>query len=433
MLATEFIAKKRDGGEITLAEFREFFAPYLTGHVTDYQVSAFLMAAYLKGLNQNETAALTQTIHKSGHSFAWGSEAGRVVDKHSTGGVGDKTSFVILPLVALAGGLVPMISGRGLGHTGGTLDKLESIPGLNVRLSVTEAQKITLEHGGVFVGQTSELAPLDGRLYALRDVTATVTSVPLITASILGKKLSEGLNALVLDVKYGSGALIADPLKATELARSLTEVAKICGLKANALITSMNSPLGRFAGNRLEIFEIVEILKGQGNTDVRDLSLELAARMVQSFDPLRSHAAILDQLTSYLLNGQAYEKFCAIIKAQGADPRVLEIENFYFGSRIRKDIFLDGQGYVEAIDVRKVGMALVLLGGGRERQEDTIDTQVGFGKLAHVGEYLDGQTPVAEVFGNDPERVALASRWLQEAYKLGPNKVVENRILSRVE
>ncbi len=419
-MAQEIIRKKRHGHELSAAELKDFFAGYLAGRIADYQASALLMACFLKGMTKSETSTLTRIMRDSGRVMQWEGDHKNVVDKHSTGGVGDKTSLVLLPLCVLEGVRVPMMSGRGLGHTGGTLDKLESIPGIRVRITADETKSLVSQFGGAFIGQSGDLAPLDQKLYALRDVTATVESIPLITASILSKKLAEGLGGLVLDIKVGSGAFMETTEAATALAHSLIEVARQCDLKARCLLTNMDTPLGKSAGNTLEVLECIEILRGEGPKDTTDLSVRLAAEMINLATPGRSQESIELALRQHLSSGSAFERFCAIIAAQGGDTTFLRAPDKFKRAAIQKPVIANAPGrtHVAKIDVRKLGLAIVELGGGRRLLTDNIDHAVGLSEMAHVGDNLSSDQPVAIIHGNDPHKVSRAAELVAAAYEL---------------
>jgi pyrimidine-nucleoside phosphorylase len=424
----QIIRKKRDGQELSAAELGEFFNGFINGEITDYQVSAMLMAIFLNGFNVQETAELTRLSRDSGSVLSWDYPVELVVDKHSTGGIGDKTSLILMPLVILEGLKVPMISGRGLGHTGGTLDKLEAIPGMNPKPDVDAARKMIDQVGGVFMGQTDEIARLDRQLYALRDVTSTVESMPLIVASILSKKLAEGLGGLVLDVKFGSGAFMSEYSNANSLAESLVDVSKRLGLRAKAMLTSMNSPLGDRAGNTLEILEVVEVLQGAGPQDTRDLSVELAAAMVEMAYPERSAAEIRTKLYGHLESGAAFEAFAMIINAQGGDSSYLYEVGKFNRAKYKVAVTAQTDGYVEAIDVRALGEAIVQLGGGRTKADQKIDPDVGLSELKQVGQgVVSGQT-LALIECNDLSLGEGLKSLVSNAYTIGPNQLTEKRI-----
>ena len=415
----EIIRKKRDQEELTPQDLQEFFSGYLNDKVADYQVSALLMAMFCRGLSAKEASELTKIMRDSGDVLSWPGEQGTLVDKHSTGGVGDKTSMILLPLCALAGVRIPMISGRGLGHTGGTLDKLESIPGINVRLDINAAREIVGALGGAFMGQTDRLAPLDRQLYSLRDVTATVENIGLITSSILSKKAAEGISGLVLDVKFGSGAFMKELSDARQLANSLKSVWEHMGLKAKCMLTDMNSPLGRTAGNSLEMIECVEVLRNAGPADTRQLSLQLAVEMVRLAFPQRSPTDIQKELEGYLADGQAFERFCSIIAAQGGDVEVLKDTSKFPNAKITEPLHATTSGYVQRINVHNLGLAVLALGGGRKKTTDPIDYAVGLSALMHVGEKVDETTPLCILHANCNDTLAAAKNTLSDCFEIG--------------
>lgn len=384
------IAKKRDGAELTADELEYLISSYARGGLADYQMSALAMAILLNGMTAAETTELTRCMLRSGIELRW--EIDRpVVDKHSTGGVGDKVSIPLAPLLACCNVAVPMISGRGLGPTGGTLDKLESIPGFRTDLPIEEIQRIVREVGCVICGATDNLAPADRKLYALRDVTATVESIPLITSSILSKKLAEGLNALVLDVKFGSGAFMQTQQQATELAKSLSSVGNQSGVRTSALLTDMNQPLGRAAGNANEIDESIAVLKGEGPTDVTELTLALGAELLVQAGASDSNEAANALLQNAIDSGAGLEKFHEMVAAQGGDlkaPRRLAS---------RSEIVSQQEGYVNAIDTRALGFAIIDLGGGRRKLGDDINHSVGIEMLVKIGQRVDRGEAMMEV------------------------------------
>jgi pyrimidine-nucleoside phosphorylase len=425
MIPQEIIRIKRDGGELSEREIRGFFEGFLNQEIADYQVTAMLMAIYLRGMSMAETSTLTQIARDSGKVLKWPEGLGPVVDKHSTGGVGDKTSLIILPLCLLEGVRVPMIAGRGLGHTGGTLDKLAAIPGMRVFLSAEEANAQMQKLGGFFAGQTDEIAALDKRLYQLRDVTATIECNPLIVASILSKKLAEGLSALVMDVKFGSGAFMVSIQSARNLARDLIDVGARCGLRVRTVLSDMNSPLGSYAGNALEIFECIEVMRGRGQKDLTDLTIELAAQMIDFAYPGQEILAIKERLYSHLRSGNCYEKFAEIIRCQGGDTQFLEKESNFFQAKITKEVTIPGGGaFVDQIDVRELGLAILTLGGGRKVAADSINPYVGLSALKRVGDSLAPDEPVAIIHGNDASQVAHAESMVMAAYRRGDTRRV---------
>src|ERR1017187_4479849 len=367
MRTVDVIRKKRDGGELSREELAHIVEGYTKGEVPDYQVSAFLMAVYFSGLQDNEVGDLTDLIMCSGVKLDLSAIPGVKVDKHSTGGVGDKTSLIVAPLVAAAGVLVPMISGRGLGHTGGTLDKLESIPGFNTRLTSEQFRAALSAVGAALVGQTDELAPADRVLYALRDATATVESIPLIAASIMSKKMVEGIDALVLDVKTGSGAFMKKQTEARRLAQAMVAIGRRMSKKVIALITDMDQPLGNAVGNSLEVMEAVNTLRNQGPADLAELSIELSARMLMLADVNRTYEQANEQCKALLENGQALEKFRQMIAQQGGDATVIDAFENLPTSSAEYSVTSPRGGFVSRIQAEEIGTAAMLLGAGREK------------------------------------------------------------------
>src|SRR3984893_3000740 len=377
MRAVDIIARKRDGHELTREEINFIIRGYTGGEVADYQMAALLMAIYLRGMTTEEPLALTEAMLHSGEIVDF-SDLGRPrVDKHSTGGVGDKTSLVIAPVVAAAGVLVPMISGRGLGHSGGTLDKLESIPGFNVNLKLDEFRRVLETCRCALIGQTPEIAPADKKLYALRDVTATVESPYLICASIMSKKMAEGIDALVLDVKTGVGAFMKKQADAEYLAELMVETGTRMGKKVVALITDMEQPLGRKVGNALEVEECIEVLAGGGPEDLRELCLELSAWMLTVGGKSAKVSAGREIAAEMIANGRARDKFREIIRLQGGDPKVIDDPSRLPKAKHTAHAISIKTGYVTAIRGEQVGIASMLLGGGREKKEDSVDPAVG--------------------------------------------------------
>lgn len=404
---------KRDGKELSPEEITAFVASYTQGDLPDYQVSAFLMAIFLMGMSREETVALTQAMLQSGQTMQWADAHRPVVDKHSTGGVGDKTSLVIAPLLAEIGLSVPMISGRGLGATGGTLDKLEAIPGFETKLPLADLQAQVTSQGCVICGASPEIAPADRKLYALRDVTATVASIPLITASILSKKLSEGLDALILDVKFGSGAFMQTVDDARALARSLVDVSSSMGVQTRALLTNMDQPLGDTAGNALEVNEVAEVFNGQGPTDVRDLSVRLSAEIAT----MTGAAATLEDAThlfqSMLNDGRAKKRFEEMVDAQGghyAPPLPTATKN---------PITAQQDGFIHRIDTHSLGQTVVDLGGGRSKLDDIIDPAVGLSFPKKVGDAVTSDEPLVFVYADlDREELSKLESSLRAAFSI---------------
>ncbi|MEO0813159.1 MAG: thymidine phosphorylase, partial [Myxococcota bacterium] len=387
MIAIEVLRRVRSGERVEPGLLKRFVNGLSDGTVADYQATAFLMAVYCNGLADDLTAALTLAMRDSGDVIDLSHIDALKVDKHSTGGVGDKISIPLAPIVAACGVPVPMISGRGLGHSGGTLDKLESIPGFRVDLSVERFRQQVAELGCCLIGQTGDVAPADRKLYALRDVTATVESVPLITASILSKKLAEGIDALVLDVKVGSGAFMKTEEEARALATSLVRVGENAGKKVRAILTSMDQPLGRTVGNALEVVESVEILRGEGPQDTTELTVVLAAHMLELGGAVESVEAGVEKAREVIADGSAFDKLVAIAEAQGADVTALHDPSKLPRAPVQIEVKAeaDDEGAVSEIDAFAVGMASVRLGGGRQRAEDKVDPRVGFELMKKVG------------------------------------------------
>jgi pyrimidine-nucleoside phosphorylase len=404
MRATDIIRAKRDG-EALAREAVEFFVAGVTdGSFPDYQASALLMAIVLKGMTPEETAWLTSAMVRSGVKVDLSSIPGVKVDKHSTGGVGDKASLVLAPLAAACGVKIPMMSGRGLGHTGGTLDKLQSIAGFRVDLSLDELM-VALEKTGVaMLGQTAQIAPADKTLYALRDVTGTVESIPLITASIMSKKIAEGIDALVLDVKTGRGAFMKTVEDSRRLARSLVDTGNRSGVRTEALITAMDAPLGSAVGNALEVVECVETLKGLGPRDLEDLSVVLAGRMVQAAGLARDRADAEAQVRAALASGAGVEKWREIVEHQGGDPRTVDDYNLMPSVPTRHLVRAERAGYVSVLNAELVGRATVALGAGRSRVDDVVDPAVGAMVMAHPGDLVSKGDPIVELhYRREPE------------------------------
>ena len=398
--AIDVIRKKRDGVELTRGEIEGLVNAYTEGAIPDYQVSAWLMAVVLKGMTRPETAALTDAMLHSGDVLDLSSLRAKKVDKHSTGGVGDKTSLVLAPLAAAAGIAVPMISGRGLGHTGGTLDKLEAIPGFNVNLSVAEFRRVLEICGCAMIGQTAEIAPADRKLYALRDVTGTVESPYLICASIMSKKLAEGIDALVLDVKTGSGAFMKNELDAVFLAELMVETGERMGKKVVALITDMDQPLGNKIGNALEVMEVVEVLRGGGPEDLVGLCLELAGWMLHLGGVSHTVAEGKQHSAKLISSGQALEKFRQMVELQGGDGGVIDDNNRLPQARHSLQVSSTTAGYLASMQCERIGSACVILGGGRERKEDSVDPAVGIVLHKKVGDRVAAGERLATIYYN---------------------------------
>jgi pyrimidine-nucleoside phosphorylase len=408
MRAVDVITKKRDGGVLTGEEIRFFVDGVTRGTLPDYQASALLMAIFVRGMSADETACLTDAMVHSGRRVDLSDVPGVKVDKHSTGGVGDKTSLVLAPLVAACGVPVPMMSGRGLGHTGGTLDKLESIPGFRVNLSLAEMKATLAAAGCAMVGQTSEIAPADKKLYALRDVTATIESIPLITASIMSKKMAEGIGGLVLDVKTGSGAFMKTVADSRRLAESLVSVGNASGVRTEAVITAMDSPLGAAAGNALEVMESIQVLKGGGPADLIEVTLELAARMLVLGGAAADREEGRIRARACIASGAALDRFRRMVEIQGGDPRVVDDHTRLPAAPERHRLAAERAGYIARLDAELVGRACVALGAGRDRVEDAVDPAVGILITARPGESVRSGDTVLELHYRDPRRLEVA-------------------------
>ncbi len=419
MLPTRIIERKRDGGRLSSDELAAFLRAYLQGDVAEYQMSAFLMAAFIRGLDPAELSVLLREIIDSGARLRFEDDGPPPVDKHSTGGVGDKVSLILAPLLAEAGLRVPMMSGRGLGHTGGTLDKLEAIPGFDVSVDLGRFRAILDEVGCAMIGQTKEIAPLDGRLYALRDVTGTVPSPPLIAASIVSKKVAEGIGALVLDVKCGRGAFITELEQARGLARTMVDLAAAEGVRTSALLTAMNAPLGRTVGNALEVREAIETLRGGGPADLREVTLALSAELLVSVGRAPDAEEAGAELGAILDGGAALERFVRLIEIQGGDPRVADDPGRLPTAPLREPFRSPGSGWLD-VHARRVGVASVELGAGRRRVEDAVDPRVGFEFHRRAGDRVSEGESLVTVHAADAAGAATAYHRLSDAIRVSP-------------
>lgn len=416
----DVIRTKRDGGTLSADQVRFAVQGATDGSVPDYQLSALLMAIYLRGMDGEETRHLTEAMLHSGDLLDLSDLSGPKADKHSTGGVGDKTSLVLAPIAAAAGVLVPMISGRGLGHTGGTLDKLEAIPGFSVKLDVPGIRRALETAGFCIAGQTERIAPADRKLYALRDVTSTVESIPLITASIMSKKLAEGIDALVLDVKTGKGAFMQTREDARRLAEGMVDTGRRMGKRMTAFITDMNQPLGLTAGNAVEVAESVRTLRGEGSKDLEDLSVELAAEMIRLGGVAPDLDSARKTARGQLASGRALERFARCVELQGGDPRIVEDLSRLPAATRTRAVTAEADGYVGAMDARGVGVAVVLLGGGRMRQEDTVDPAVGVRLERKTGDPVKRGETLAVLQYNADARLEEAVGSVRSAYRITP-------------
>lgn len=427
--AIDVIRKKRDAGELSASEIGSLVNAYTRGDIPDYQVSAWLMAVVLRGMTRSETAALTDAMLHSGEVLDLSSLPAKKVDKHSTGGVGDKTSLVLAPLAAAAGVAVPMISGRGLGHTGGTLDKLEAIPGFNVNLPVAEFRRVLETCGCAMIGQTAEIAPADRKLYALRDVTGTVESPYLICASIMSKKLAEGIDALVLDVKTGSGAFMKNEKDAAFLAELMVETGERMGKQTVALITDMDQPLGCMIGNALEVVEVVDVLRGEGPEDLRQLCLELAGWMLHLGGVSGTVAEGKKQSASLIASGKALDRFRQMVELQGGDPRTIDDPKKLPQAQHTMTVSSPKSGYVASLQCEQIGTACVILGGGRERKEDSVDPAVGIVLHKKVGDAVSAGEPLATIHYNAEARATRSRQLVKESYRITDSPAHEPRPL----
>jgi pyrimidine-nucleoside phosphorylase len=429
----ELIIKKREGGRLSAAELEELVRGYLAGRVAEYQMSAWLMAALLRGLDESETVALTRAMLASGRRLKLDRVREQKIDKHSTGGVGDKVSLCLAPLVAACGVAVPMIAGRGLGHTGGTLDKLEAIPGYRVRLDAAAFERVLKSAGASIIGQSREIAPADRRLYALRDVTGTVESVPLIVASILSKKLATGSDGLVLDVKAGRGAFMPSVARARELARALVRTARNAGLRTTALLTDMSAPLGRSVGNALETREAIEVLHGAGPADTRELTLVLGAEMLVLGGRTRSLRAARALLERALADGSGLERFARMVRAHGGDARVAADPARLPRARVRVPILAARSGTLTAADAWELGWVSVGLGAGRTRAEDAVDPAAGIELCHAVGERVERGEPLAFLCASKRSLVEQNLARATAAFRVGGRAPRRRLVLERVE
>ena len=422
MRAYDLIRKKRDGAPLTAEELQYLVWGATTGGVADEQLSAFLMAVFFRGMDQDELPAWLNAMLHSGQVLDLSGIPGRKVDKHSTGGVGDKISLPLAPLVAVCGVKVPMVSGRGLGHTGGTLDKLESIPGFTVDLSIARFAELVNRLGVCLIGQTAEIAPADRKLYALRDATATVESIPLIASSILSKKLAEGIDALVLDVKVGRGAFMKSLDDARLLARTMVDLCKAVGRGCVALLTDMDAPLGSAVGNAVEVRESIDILRGGGPPDVRELTLRLGVEMLLAGDaPGVGNDPLLARmrLETALSDGAALQRFAQLIEAQGGDPRVVDEPSRLPQPKLVREVRANRSGVLTALDAEQVGLAAVELGAGRARKEDVVDHAAGLLLLKRVGDAVRAGDVLAELHAATESRLDAGEMRLRQAAVLG--------------
>ncbi len=433
MLAHRLIERKRDGGRLEPGEWRALAMAYASGHVPDYQMAAFLMAVYWRGMDRGEIAALTEAMLGSGSRLDLSHLSVPRIDKHSTGGVGDKVSLILAPLIASLGVAVPMMSGRSLGHTGGTLDKLEAIPGFRTSLTLAEARAQIERIGCALIGQSGEIAPADRKMYALRDATATVESIPLIASSIMSKKLAEGLTGLVLDIKRGSGAFLPELARGLELAELMVGLGADHDCPTVALITAMDRPLGRAVGNALEVEEAIHTLKGEGPADLLEVTYALGAEMLVLGGTVRTHNAARRAMERAISSGAAAERFAAIIEAQGGNPGVVEDPAALPQAEACELFAAPRRGFVARIEPRAIGRGLTALGGGRTKVDDIVEPSVGFVITARVGDWVEAGEPLATIFAHDTSGIEVGRSALRGAITIGdeaelPLPLVSHRI-----
>jgi pyrimidine-nucleoside phosphorylase/thymidine phosphorylase len=432
MRTVDLILRKRRGEELSVEEIQILVNGYTTGEIPDYQMSAFLMATYFKDMTDRELSAFTECMMSSGEVVSLDDIPGVKVDKHSTGGVGDKTSLICAPIAAAAGVVVPMVSGRGLGHTGGTLDKLESIPGFRTNLTVDQFRAQLASLGLCFIGQVDAIAPADNRIYALRDVTGTVESIPLVASSIMSKKLAEGINALVLDVKVGNGAFMKRQVDARRLAQAMVGIGRRRDIRVQALITDMNQPLGFAIGNALEVMEVSQTLQKSGPADLTRLSLELAARMIhlgKKADSLEEARKIAEDK---LMDGSAYAKFREVVEAQGGNAQALDRFDLLPNATGMREIVTPRAGFVSAIMAEDIGRASQMMGAGRAFKEDTIDPAVGVILEVKVGEKVDAGSVLCRLYYTREEGLDEAAEMVEDAFRISGSRPEERELILEV-
>lgn len=432
MNTLSIIKKKRDKLTLSPSEIEFLISSYTINKIPDYQFSAFLMAGLLNGFNEQETSALVNSMLHSGRILDLSFLKGKKIDKHSTGGVGDKTSLIIAPIVAAAGIYVPMISGRGLGHTGGTLDKLESIPDFNVNLSIHQFKSALKKCGAVLIGQTKDIAPADKKIYALRDATATVESIPLITASIMSKKLAEGIDGIVFDVKTGNGAFMKTTAGSKALAKSLVETAKRFNKKVIAYITDMNQPLGNYIGNWLEILEVIKVLKGEVNNDLTKLSIELAGGMLYLGNKTNSVKSGVQLSKEIIKSGKAFDKFLDIVKIQRGNISYILNPEKYPRAKYSEKVYSKKSGYVKGIDCLQLGLTAMELGAGRKTIEDKIDLKAGIIFHPKIGDYIEKNEIIAEIFSDKNNVIDIAKTQIQDSIKTSKYKPKKPKLIKEI-
>ncbi|MCX7845783.1 MAG: pyrimidine-nucleoside phosphorylase [Dictyoglomaceae bacterium] len=429
MRMVDIIIKKRDGGKLSRDDIEFLIDKYLKNEIPDYQLSALLMAIYFNGMDEEETSILTEKMAHSGKIMDLKEISGIKIDKHSTGGVGDKTTLVFAPLIASYGFPIVKMSGRSLGHTGGTIDKLESIPGFRTNLSFEEIINQVRKIGISIVGQTEDLVPADKKIYALRDVTGTVDSIPLIASSIMGKKIAGGSDIIVLDVKVGKGAFINSLNKAEELAMLMVNIGKRLDKKISAVISNMDEPLGNAIGNSLEVIEAIETLKGNGPSDLKELVITLGIQAVLLSEKEKDEEKIRRDLERLLKDGSALNKFRELIKAQGGNEEIIDNYKLFPQAKILKEIFSREEGYITKMDAYLIAKSVMILGAGRDKKEDIIDLSVGIKLHKKLGDKVQKNEPIATFFANDPSKLSMAQEIFKKGYEIGEEKIDKKLIL----
>ncbi len=436
MRPQDIITKKRDGERLSEDEIKSFIKGVTDGTWADYQITALIMAMFLNELNLEEQSFITQAMLNSGEVLDFSDIDKPKADKHSTGGVGDKTSLIIAPIAASLGIAVPMISGRGLGHTGGTLDKLEAIKGFNVNLTTSEFKQIIKKCGYAMAGQTAEIAPADKKIYALRDATATVPTIPLIVASIMSKKLAEGLDCLVLDVKTGNGAFMQKFEDSKRLSKALVETGNSCGVKTQALITDMNQPLGKYVGNAHEVYECIKVLRNEiedGMQPMLEVSIELTARMLLMSDICDSIESAKSKINDCLESGEALEKFRENVELQNGDPKICDSPEILLDKDlIEFEIKANATGFINEIETDEIGKAISAIGGGRLKAEDSIDHSVGFACISKLGDKINANETLGILYCRNTEQADSISGKLQSAYKINDEKPEKPKLLKEI-
>lgn len=428
----DLILKKRNGNELSLDEIHFIIDGYVKGEIPDYQMSAFLMAVYYKGMTKEETVNLTLEMARSGDMLDLSNIEGVKVDKHSTGGIGDKTTLVLGPMVASCNIPVAKMSGRGLGHTGGTIDKLESIPGFTTSMEVKDFENQVNSIKFALTGQTGNLAPADKKIYALRDVTATVDSIPLIASSIMSKKIASGANAIVLDVKVGSGAFMKNLQDAKELAKTMVDIGNGAGRKTIAVISDMDQPLGLAVGNALEVIEAIDVLKGNGPKDVRDLCVTLGANMLMCADNSLDNATAVDMMEKSIDSGAALDKFKEFVNMQGGDSNIADDYNILPTAKYIYEVQSVKEGYISNIDAQEIGMASLILGAGREKKGDDIDFAVGLVLTKKINDYVKKGDVICKIYANDEAKINASKERLLASYSFSEQKIESHKLIYEI-